>query len=324
VPRRWRRWARRTAAATAILVALALVAVVVVLRSLDRPWLKRRIVALAHARTGLDVDYTAARVSIFSGLSIERLIVKTPPALRGEAPELVRADGLAVSWTLRSLVAGTPRFGALRVDSLALTLVRDAAGRTSLSTIEPHGDGKPAPVVAPSRALEDALAGPPPIARIDIARATVTLLAEPANAPKERFVADGLALHAALSPEGHGFALAATLGSPAAPLTVDVTRTRDGAAAGEARARLAASVTASPSAASARLDIAVERQTLAPETRVHDVAHAEASARALATSAEIQRDADDRSLIAASRSRVDDARIPPLPSRRTLVRATPP
>ncbi|HEX8950552.1 MAG TPA: hypothetical protein VF945_01845, partial [Polyangia bacterium] len=175
MPSRRRRFIRRALTAVALLAVVAVVALVVVVRSLDRPWLKRRLQAMAHARTGLDVDWTATHVGLFSGARVERLVVATPPALRDQAPELVRVDGLALSWTLRSLLAGTPRFGALAADSLALTLVRDAAGRTSLSTIEPHGGGKPAAAVPPSRMLADALDGPPPVGRIDIARATVTV-----------------------------------------------------------------------------------------------------------------------------------------------------
>ena len=60
---------------------MALVALVVVVRSLDRPWLKRRLRAMAHDKTGLDVDWTATHVALFSGLRVERLVVKTPPAL---------------------------------------------------------------------------------------------------------------------------------------------------------------------------------------------------------------------------------------------------
>ena len=258
-------------------------ALVVVLRSLDRPWLKRHLVAMARQNTGLDVDWTATHVSIFSGLRIDRLTVMTPPALRAVTPELVRVDGLTVTWTARSLVAGTPRFGALRAESVALTLVRDAAGRTSLTTIEPHGDGKPAPPeqrsTPPSKQAADALAGPPPVGRIDVEHATVTVLAQSAGAPRERLRVDGIALHATLKQAGRAFALAAELGTPEAPLVLTIDRTRDGAAAGEARARLAAQLAASPAEATAKIDLEVLSQTLAPETKVKEVAHLEADAR---------------------------------------------
>ncbi len=279
MPRRPRRWARRALAAVALLAVLALVALVVLVRSLDRPWLKRRLVAMARARTGLDVDWTATRVGLFSGLRVDSLVVRTPPALRGEAPELLRVDGLDVAWTAGSLLAGTPRLRALRVESLALTLVRDDDGRTSLSTIEPHGSGAPAPPVPPSRAAADALAGAPPVGRIDVARATVTLIARAPAGPRERLRIDGLALHATLLRDGGSFRVAAALGTPGAPLALAVTRTRDGVPAGEARARLWAELTASPGAASARLDVEVLSQTLSPATPISDAAHLEASAR---------------------------------------------
>ena len=280
MPSRWRRWGRRAAWALTVVAVVAIAALVVVVRALDQPWLKRRIVAMAKQSTGLDVDWTTTHVALFSGLRVERLTVQTPPALRAVAPEFVRVDGLDVTWTARSLVAGTPRFGALRVERLALTLVRDAAGRTSLTTIEPHGDGKPPPPEVPlSRTPADSLDGPPPIGRIDVAAASVTVLAEAPGAPRERLRVDGLALHATLARAGRGFALAAALGTPEAPLGLTVERTRDGVAAGEAKAKLAARIEASPSAASARVDLEVLSQTLSPSTPVKEVAHVEASAR---------------------------------------------
>jgi hypothetical protein len=280
VPSRRGRWIRRALASIGVVLLLAIVALVVIVRGLDRPWVKRRVQALAHARTGLDIDYTETHVGLFSGLRIERLVVLTPPALRDRAPELLRADGLEVPWTGRSLLFGTPRFGALRVEALALTLVRDAAGRTSLTTIEPHGEAKAAEaLVPPSRAAADALEGPPPVGRIDLERVTVTVLAQVASGPREELRVDGLALHARLEPAGRGFYVGAGLGTPDAPLMVTVTRTRDGAAAGEARAKLFGGVTASPTAAMVAVHLEVLSQTMVPETKVKEAAHIEARAR---------------------------------------------
>ncbi len=258
---------------------MAIAALTMIVRGLDQPWLKRRLVAMAKTRTGLDVDWTTTHVAVFSGLRVGQLIVRTPPALRAVAPEFVRVDGLDVAWTARSLIAGTPRFGVLRVERLALTLVRDAAGRTSLTTIEAHGDGKPEPELPLSRTPADSLDGPPPVGRIEVERATVTVLAEPAGGPRERLRVDGLALHATLAPAGRGFALSAVLGTKEAPLVLAVERTRDGVAAGEARAKLAAQLTASPAEADARVDLEVLSQTLSPSTPVKEVAHVEADAR---------------------------------------------
>ena len=279
-PPRRRRWLRRALTTVALLVLALVVALVVVVRSLDRPWLKRRLQAMAHdadrARRRLDGD---ARGAVLGAARRAAGGADAAGAAR-VAPELLRVDGLALAWTARSLVAGTPRFGALRVESLALTLVRDAAGRTSLTTIEPHGSDRGRRRRCRRRARRPTRStGPPPIARIDVARATVTVIAETPDRPRERLRVEGLALHARLAGEGRGFALAATLGDGAAPLVVDVTRTRDGVAAGDARAHLAAQIAASPTAASARIDLDVERQTLSPSTRVEKAAHVEVSAR---------------------------------------------
>lgn len=259
--------------------ALVVVALVVVVRSLDRPWLKRRLQTMAHQKTGLDVDWTATHVSLFSGLRIDRLVVATPPALRGEAPELLRADGLAVTWTLRSLVVGTPRFGALTVDALDLTLVRDGEGRTSLSTIEPHESGPPAPPVPISGSAADALSGPPPIGRVDLGRVHVALVERTPDGQRERLDVDGLALGLALAGDGAGFRVALALGAPERPLALHVARARGGRPAGEAEAKLWAAVDASAAAATARLDVEVRSQTLAPATAVKRALHLEADAR---------------------------------------------
>ncbi|MCU1276622.1 MAG: hypothetical protein JWM53_168, partial [bacterium] len=279
MPSRRRRLVKRALSTVALLAALALIALVVIVRSLDRPWLKRRLQAMAHDRSGLDVDWTATHVGLFSGLRVESLVVQTPPALRAQAPELVRVEELEVAWTARSLVAGTPRFLALRTKTLALTLVRDEAGRTSLSTIEPHGSGAPSPSLPRSRVAADALNGAPPVASIDVAQATVTILAQAPHGPRERLRVDGLSLHTTLVPDGRGFRIAAQLGVPEAPLPLTIDRTRDGVAAGDARVRLWVVLNASPTEAAARADVEVLAQTLSPSTPLQKAAHVEASAR---------------------------------------------
>jgi translocation and assembly module TamB len=279
-PPRKRRWLRRAGQAVALVVVVIVAALVVVVRSLDQPWLKRRLQAMAHAKTGLDVDWTATHVRLFSGVRIDELVVRTPPALRGEAPELVRIGGLDVAWTARSLVSGTPRLTALTAESLALTLVRDEAGRTSLSTIEPTAAGPATPSPPASKQLAANLAGPPLVGRIAIARATVTVLARAAGAPSERIVVDGLALEASLTPAGSGFALHLFLGHSDAPLSLSVARARDGVGVGNGQARLWAAIDASPEEARVQLDVDVVAQTLSPSLHVAEVAHVEAQARA--------------------------------------------
>ncbi|MCA1664768.1 MAG: hypothetical protein LC659_10940 [Myxococcales bacterium] len=51
----------------ALLALVLLVALIVVVRSLDRPWLKRRLQAMAHDKSGLDVDWKSTHVALFRG-----------------------------------------------------------------------------------------------------------------------------------------------------------------------------------------------------------------------------------------------------------------
>ncbi|MGZ3406860.1 MAG: hypothetical protein ACXVAN_10490, partial [Polyangia bacterium] len=75
MPRRRRRWLKRALATVGLLAVVALIALVVVVRSLDRPWVKRRVQAIAREKSGLDVDWTTTHVALFSGLRIDSLVV---------------------------------------------------------------------------------------------------------------------------------------------------------------------------------------------------------------------------------------------------------
>ena len=112
-----------------------------------------------------------------------------------------------------------------------------------------------------------------------MAHATVTIVAHAPGGPRERLRVGGLGLQATLARDGGGFRVAASLGTAAAPLALTIDRARDGAPAGTAELRLWAELSASPTAAAARLDVEVRRQTLSPSTPVHQAAHLEASAR---------------------------------------------
>src|SRR5580658_7725179 len=79
---RWRRWVLRSLAGVAGLVVLVGVAAIVLLHSLDSPWLKRRLQRFVRTSVGVDVDYRAARVELFSGAQIEGLLVQSPAEVR--------------------------------------------------------------------------------------------------------------------------------------------------------------------------------------------------------------------------------------------------
>src|SRR6185436_8232096 len=103
MPLRVRRWLRRIAGALAVAAALMLVTAVMLVRSIDRPWLKRRLQAAARARSGAEVDWTATHVRVRSGLVVDGLVVRSPAPWQALAPELLRVEALDVGWTRHSL-----------------------------------------------------------------------------------------------------------------------------------------------------------------------------------------------------------------------------
>src|SRR5439155_1601606 len=90
-PSRLRRWLRRVAGALAVLTVLALATAVMLVRSIDRPWLKRRLQAAALARSGAEIDWTATEVRVRSGLTVDGLSLRAHVE-RGSAGWRVRAQ----------------------------------------------------------------------------------------------------------------------------------------------------------------------------------------------------------------------------------------
>ncbi|HEX2573768.1 MAG TPA: hypothetical protein VH877_29735, partial [Polyangia bacterium] len=154
---------RRGLAGLAALLLLLAATLAVLLGSLDRPWLKRRLQAAIHARMGVDVDWSAARVRLLSGLHVEQLVVQSPPALRAAAPELARVDRLDVGWSLASLLGHGPALTSVALHDLALTVVWAEGGHTSFSELGSPA-APPAPPTPLSRALAGLLEGAPPFA----------------------------------------------------------------------------------------------------------------------------------------------------------------
>jgi hypothetical protein len=117
---------RRLAACLAAFVALAVLAVVVLVHALDRPWLKRRLQALAHDSAGIDVDCDAAKLRLLSGLTLDGVVVRSPPELRTLAPELVRVGHVEVTWSVGSLRGIGPAIERLTV---SIRDLRSAGGK---------------------------------------------------------------------------------------------------------------------------------------------------------------------------------------------------
>jgi hypothetical protein len=281
---RIRRWLRWSLIALALLLVLVVVTLVMAVRSLDAPWLKTRLQTEIQREAGVEADWSATRVSLLSGLELDGLVVKTPPAMRARAPELLRVDALKVTWTVDSLLGHGTRLGDVILKGVALNVVRDQSG-TSLAQL--GGPVSPAPSVAPKAAkssplshlLADFLRAAPPLGRVQIDGITLGLVEDEKGQPERRFHLGGLALSGQFEHQRDGWRLQAQLGDPQAPLELAVERQRDGAPDGQARARLSARLGLEPARATVQLDAEVLEQTLMRATPIHKVAHLEAEAR---------------------------------------------
>src|SRR5580704_16618712 len=105
-PGRWRRWVLRSLACLAGLIAFVALAVIVVVHSLDRPWLKRRVQGLARTSAGVEIDYRTARIELFSGAQIEDIVVQSPAEVHPFAPDLARVGRIDAGWSLGALLLG--------------------------------------------------------------------------------------------------------------------------------------------------------------------------------------------------------------------------
>jgi len=279
----WRRWVVRGLLGTGALIVAAVVAALVVLRSLDRPWIKSRIQGIARTAGGVDVDYSEARIAWLSGLDIEGLVVQSPSEFRRLAPELVHVDHIAVHWTLGGLLLGHgPAIQRAAIAGITLTVVMDETGRTSFDALSSSPKPPPEPSVPLSHRASKVLGAPLPLGEFAIDDVTLNLVRTDHGETSERAQLRGLGL--ALStgpaePEARGSRVHVELGSPASPLDLQVTRTPVGATPASARAKLALTVDVTGAALHAVLDLRMLEQTFAASVSAERWLHADANAR---------------------------------------------
>src|SRR5512140_3273043 len=89
-PSRWRSRVKRAIKWCGGAIMLTVLLALVVVHNLDHPWVKRRIQALVARKAGLDIDYRAVRVSVFSGIVIDDVVVRSPPETRALVPEFAK------------------------------------------------------------------------------------------------------------------------------------------------------------------------------------------------------------------------------------------
>src|SRR5512137_1568571 len=195
-PRRggWVRWALRIVAATAVVATVVIGAATVLLGNLDQPWVKRHIRSLVRSLAGAEIDYTSARLRPLSGLRVENLVVPSPPALRSIAPHLLRVGRLDVAWSPSSLLGGGARIARLSLDDVALTLVEDERGRSSLDALSAQAKGAPAQPTRAPRAPGQPGGAAPPVGRFAVSGAELTWIRAEDGQVVDRFALRGLAV----------------------------------------------------------------------------------------------------------------------------------
>jgi hypothetical protein len=129
---RRRRWASIICGGVLGSFALLAATAVFALHALSSAPIKRRLRAAARD-AGVDLDYAGARVDLLSGLEIDRLVVRSPPAMQTFAPALVRVGRVRARWSLRALLAG--RIERVELTEVTLSGVVDEHGRSSFDAL---------------------------------------------------------------------------------------------------------------------------------------------------------------------------------------------
>jgi translocation and assembly module TamB len=281
------RWLRRSLACLIGVVALLAIvasAGLVMLHSLDQPWLKVRLQALARRAGGVEIDYRAVRFELLSGAEIEGLCVQSPAEVRAFAPELIRVGRVSAHWSLRPLRLGrAPVLERVVLSDVALSIVVDEQGRTSLDALAGSGSSSaPGPSLPLSRMASKWLGSSPPVDRLEVDHITLALVrtvhAELFDRTELRGVSIALAM-SALQPSARGFRLNAELGSPANPLELALSRAQPGVQTRTARAKLFITVEASASALHAIVDLRMLEQSFVARVSADHWLHAEAKLR---------------------------------------------
>ncbi len=246
------------------ILALVLVTVVAALHSLDRPWLKARIVSRVEAATGLRLDYETAQISVLSGLRLEGVVVRTPARFQGIAPELLRAGALEAQWSLRSLLSGPIRIDRVAARDLAFALVADEAGPTSLSELTGPQAPEPPSAEAPLGLSQQAaalLASAPPVGKIEVSGVSLSYFRVRNGEVIEHWSLRGLAAVVDAKHQDGGWKLFAEMGQTGAPLPLELSREGAALSPAQAQLELALSAEVGASAARARVELDVVRQT---------------------------------------------------------------
>ena len=225
---------------------------------LDRPWVKRRVQDYVHSSVGLDVDWGSARVSVLRGAEVEDLVVLSSAEDRRITPSYLRARHATARWSPSSLFGDGPRVERIELAGVAVTAVVDERGstwervRSWLRSPGPH----------------QLLATPPYTRRLDATDVSVAILSTDEHRIVDTIDLRGLAVALAAKPDAGAWQVLGTIGTPEAPLDLDLSREHEGAPPTSARVKLALSADLSSSTLTVASRLHVVTQSFVP--RVED------------------------------------------------------
>jgi len=258
-------WLLRGVIASLGLCLLLFAGALLILHSLDRSWIKPRIQALLLKHQGLEVDYRSAQFRELAGLTLQELVVRSPPAVRTAAPVLLRAGRVQLRWTTSTLFGDPPPL-ALELDQVALSVVLDEHGRTTFDALPPS----PSPPVPLSRQAEDLLETTRSFSSIRVGALSAEIVRSLRSTAVERFRLYGLSLKAQRSVSNGAPSVALELGTQVAPLRLLLTRTTQERTA-TAHTSCVLGIRLSPSQLEAAASVRVAQQDFVEAWRVDDL-----------------------------------------------------
>ncbi len=240
----------RLLAGAGLLLAVAVVFILVAVHHLDAPWLKPRLQRLISGVAGFEADWRSLHVDLGAGIHVDELEVKTPPAFRAQAPDLLRAQAVDIDASV---------FGGLRAIHITnghITIVQEAGHRSWEGPITRAAQTKNQDL---SQVLAELFSKPPPIPATSLDSGSLTWINVDPGQPLERVRVSGLKLTL------QGWAV--TLGSAATPARLEL-RYQRGEAVHTATLDVQASASADRRGLVTSIDADVVRQDWAPELSV--------------------------------------------------------
>jgi len=129
-----RRWLRRLLLGLALTLTSAVAAILWLAAHLEIGWVRGRVRTAVAQTLGLEIDYDKARLGL-QGFVIEGFSVSSMPVDRDLAPHLAHIDRIALAWRPGDLLSRRWTLTDLDITRVALNLVVDTAGRTSLERV---------------------------------------------------------------------------------------------------------------------------------------------------------------------------------------------